>query len=66
MKSKELIKKFRSMKSLELDKELIKQNKDFALLKLNVSGRKNKNYSAIAKHKKDISRLLTIKNENKE
>lgn len=66
MKSKEFIKKYRGMRPVELDRELEKQNKEFAILKLEVSGKKNKNYSSVKKHKKDISRLLTIKNESKD
>ena len=63
MKSKETIKTYRNMKLLELKKEIEKQNKEYALLKLEVSGKKIKNYSLISRHKKNISRLLTIKNE---
>jgi len=66
MKTNEIIKKYRSMKPTELDNELNKQNKEFAVLKLEVLGKKNKNHSSIMKHKKNISRLLTIKNENKD
>jgi len=66
MKAKETINKYRSMKPLELEKELLKQNKDYAILKLNVSGKKHKDFSVVAKYKKNISRLLTIQNESKE
>lgn len=54
------------MKVSELDSELIKLNHEFAVLKLEVSGRKNKNHALISKRKKDLSRLLTIKNEIKD
>lgn len=66
MKAKEILKKYRAMKTDELEKELLKQNKDFAVLKLEVSAKKNKNYSQVLKHKKDISRLLTIQNESRD
>lgn len=66
MKAKEILKKYRAMKTDELEKELSKQNKDFAVLKLEVSAKKNKNYSQVLKHKKDISRLLTIQNESRD
>lgn len=66
MKSKEIIKKYRGMKPAELNKELEKQNKDFTVLKLEILAKKNKKCSLIGKHKKNISRLLTIKNENKD
>jgi ribosomal protein L29 len=66
MKAKEQLKKYRDMKPAEIEKEIEKQNKDFAVLKLEVAGRKNKNISSVSMHKKIISRLLTIKNENKD
>lgn len=66
MKTREQLKKYRDMKPAEIDKEIEKQNKEFAILKLEVAGRKNKNISSVSIHKKNISRLLTIKNENKD
>ena len=66
MKTKEIIKKYRSMKAAELESEIKKQHKDYAVLKLDVAAKKNKNFSAVKKHKKDIARLLTIQAEIKE
>lgn len=63
MKSTETLKKFRSMKPAEIEKEIEIQNKNLAVLKLQVAGRKNKNHSAVIKHRKEIARLLTVKNE---
>lgn len=66
MKISETLNKYKAMKQSEIDKEITGKNREIAILRLEVAAKKNKNYSAISKKKKEIARLLTIKNQNKD
>lgn len=60
MKRVEAVKKFRSMKKIELNKELVTAEKKYNILRLSVSSGKEKQYSKIKLMKKDIARIKTI------
>lgn len=60
MKRVEALKKYQSMKTAELNKELATAEKNFNILCLSVSSGKEKKYSKIKLMKKDIARINTI------
>lgn len=60
MKKTEEIKKLRSLKVAELEKELRETGKKASLEKLSVAAGKSQDYSVIYKHRKTIARINTL------
>lgn len=66
MKTKEIVKKFVEMKPVEVEKETESRRSELAILKLQVAAKKVNKHAEIRMQKRNIARLLTIKNSRKE
>ncbi len=63
MKIDEQIKKYRAMNDKDLKIELAKEKKDLTLLSLKVKAGKATNNADIEKMRKNVARIITLKNE---
>ncbi|OGI26922.1 MAG: 50S ribosomal protein L29 [Candidatus Moranbacteria bacterium RIFOXYB1_FULL_43_19] len=60
------IKEIREKNQKEIEKDLIELRNKFTKMKFDISGKQMKNHREIRKIKKDIAKILTVLNSQKE